>query len=93
MVETPFINEFHTKTPFERGWGYSTPLDWAKSILLKSYCDSEVFRQTLPKYCDENKIINGIGIAKLLANEPNITKNIKKIATPWELRMLGLRTY
>lgn len=93
LVEIPFVNDFHTKTRFGRGWGYLTPLDYGKGVILQSYTDPEVLKQTMPKYYNKNKIVDGNSIANLLANEPAIAKNLRKNGTAYEQRILGLRKF
>ena len=92
-VEVPLVNDFHTKTPFGRGWGYKTPLDWVKGTIIQSYTDNDSLKKAAAKYGGSNKILDGGKISDMLANEPSIANNIKKKATPWEQRALGFRIF
>ena len=90
LVELPGVNESQIR--FGRGYGYKTPLDWGKGNVLNSYFDKSTVQDLAKKY-GTNNILDGNSYNSMLNNEPHIRSHLKKIATPMELRIMGLRKF
>jgi hypothetical protein len=90
LVDLPGVNESQIR--WGRGFGYKTPLDWAKGTIIYSYIELPVMQSMAEKYGNE-KVFDGNSYQNMLTNEPKIKDHLLKKATPWEQRALGLRKY
>jgi hypothetical protein len=91
LVELPGVNEFQIH--FGRGYGYRTSLDWAKGTIINSYIDKSIMKDLAYKYATDDKILDGNSFRQIMQNEPEIQNYLNQNATPYEQRILGLRTF
>lgn len=90
-VDIPGVNYFQIH--YGRGYGFETPLDWTKGMIVQSYLKKDVMAELVEKHGYKNKVVDGNFYNDVMNNNNVVSKILKKKCTPYEQRILGLRTF
>ena len=90
-VDIPGVNFFQIH--YGRGYGYQTSVDWCKGTVLQSHLKKELLEELIEKHGNRAKILDGKFYSDMLNNENVVVQTLKKQCTPYEQRVLGLRTF
>ncbi len=90
-VDVPGVNYYQIH--YGRGYGYASPVDWTKGMVLQSYLKKEALAELVEKHGNKNKIVDGQFYIDVLNKENILVQTLNKKCTPMEQRLLGLRTF